>query len=423
MRVPFAIGCGCLFAACSAPSAEQVNDTETEDSNVLLDTDSGTVAVDTDLTDTDIVDTNLDTDMDTDVDTDVAWVDPCVDWSTGVCEIADVGLELIPVATPGANGLTVHPTTGDVYLVLNGADFWCSGQPDGDATYAETLSIIDGSTATEVANVPTDPGPVWPIVDVARDRVYVAASGAGGTIVAHDPATGSALETWNLGGRPHDMGLDVQGSTMVVSNTYDMSQTYVSVWDLDDEVELSHPAVPGLPHKIVVDDDERVAYVVSLGAGEITAIDLVTGQVVDTLSSGDIPQTSGMVFSPSRRILYVGKTAGTTPEEGNTLVAVDVDTGQIVGTTGTFLPNVSTPTRPWQMALDDETGLLYAALANSSSVIVVNVDTMTPVGLIEVDTCPWAVVLDVDRGYGYVSHNEAATVARFDLDKVTSALE
>ncbi len=141
------------------------------------------------------------------------------------------------------------------------------------------------------------------------------------------------------------------------------------------------------------------------------------------LSSGSTPQTSAMIYSPTRRALYVGKTAGATPTSGVTIVGVDVKSGALTSEVGTFTPSSNTPTRPWGgFGLDDARGLLYAAVANSNLVAVIDVDSSTTLGVFEVDACPWAVALDVARDVGYVSSNGSAFLTVFKLSAVMKAL-
>jgi DNA-binding beta-propeller fold protein YncE len=344
----------------------------------------------------------------------------CTDASLGVCRIADAGIRHIPIARAGANGLAVDPATGLVYVVINGATSpWCGDK----GNFNPGLSIVDPAGNRELAAVATGEGPVWPLVDARRRLVYVAGSGGAGTIAVHDPRNGSLIRSFTIGGRPHDLGLDPLGSLMLVSNTFDKSQTWSSALNVDTGAVTANISVPELPHKVVVDESRRVAYVVSLGSGQITAVDLATGAKVREFSSGPTPQTSAMVFSPTRRMLYVGKTGGATPTSGHTMVAVNVDSGTVVGEVGTFTPGASTPTRPWGgFGLDDASGLLYAAMGNTNFVAVVDVVSLRPLGLFEVDACPWAVTLDVARGQGYASSNQSAALSAFDLTKVMRSL-
>jgi len=219
----------------------------------------------------------------------------CVDTSLGVCTIRDAGITHIPLSRAGANGLAVDARSGLVYVVINGeTGVWCGGTQK----YPEGLSIVDPAQLRETALVATGPGPVWPLVDQRRNKVYVAASGAAGTVVVHTPVTGAIERSFKVGGRPHDLGLDPAGSLMLVSNTFDKSQTFISLLNVDTGVVQANIQVPELPHKVAVDELNRVAYTVSLGAGGITAVDLATGTKRGSLSSGSIPQTSAMVYSP-----------------------------------------------------------------------------------------------------------------------------
>jgi DNA-binding beta-propeller fold protein YncE len=344
----------------------------------------------------------------------------CSDQSLGVCRIADAGVRQIPLARAGANGLAVDPSTGRVYIAINGATTpWC-----GDAgAITPGLSIVDPSANREVAVVTTGESPVWPLVDVTRGKVYVAGSGGRGTVAVHNRTTGALERSIVLGGRPHDLGIDPAGSRMVVSNTFDLTQRFVSVVDVATDAIVSTISVPDLPHKVVVDSAARVAYVVSLGAGQVTAIDLVSGAKLRDFSSGLIPQTSAMAYSPARRRLYVAKTAGTTPTSGTTIVSIDPATGTIEASMGTFTPSSPSPTRAWGgFGLDDANGLLYAAVANSSLVSVVDLATLKPLAVFGVADCPWAVALDVARGTGYVASNRTAMLTAFDLAKVKRAI-
>lgn len=344
----------------------------------------------------------------------------CSDTSLGVCRISDAGVRQIPISRAGANGLAVDTTSGLVYVVINGATApWCGdrGQPPSG------LSIVDPAAGRETAMVASGLSPVWPLVDAARGKVYVASSGGAGTLAVHQLGTGRLERQFTIGGRPHDLGLDPRGRLLLVSNTFDSSQTWISTVDVETGMVVTNLQVPELPHKVVVDERDRVGYAVSLGSGRITAVDLASGAKLREFGSGPIPQTSAMVFSPTRRRLYVAKTAGSTPTAGSTIVSLDVDSGALSGEMGTFTPGSAQPTRAWGgFGLDDAAGLLYAAMANTNFVVVVDIAAMKPVGVFEVAACPWAVALDVPRGVGYVSSNQAEALTVFDLARVKAAL-
>lgn len=345
---------------------------------------------------------------------------PCADQTLGVCKIADAGIRHIALSRAGANGLALDAASGRVYVVINGATSpWC-----GDVgQFQSGLSIVDPAANQELAIVATGVAPVWPLVDAQRGKVYVAGSGASGTVAVHHPVTGTLERSFVLGGRPHDLGLDPAGNLMLVSNTFDLSQTWISLVNVVSGAIAATIQVPSLPHKVVVDATARRAYAVSLGAGQITEVDLATGAKLREFTSGPIPQTSAMSYSPSTKRLYVGKTAGSTPSGGHTVVAVDVASGAVVGSVGTFTPASPVGRRAWGgFGLDDANGLLYAAVANSNMVAVVDMVAMKPVAVFDVDACPWAVTLDVARGFGYVSSNQSAALTVFDLKKVMQAI-
>ncbi len=165
------------------------------------------------------------------------------------------------------------------------------------------MSIVDPSAGRETAIVTTAEGPVWPLVDSRRAKVYVAGSGGAGTVAVHDPRTGAIDRSFTIGGKPHDLGLDPAGSLLLVSNTFDKAQTHVSAVNVDTGAVISTIVVPELPHKVVVDEKVRVGYVVSLASGQITSVDLSTGaKLRDAL---DLPRGVGYVSSNQAAALTV----------------------------------------------------------------------------------------------------------------------
>ena len=209
----------------------------------------------------------------------------------------DTGLRIIQLSGSGTNGLDIDSQTGLVYAVNNGsvADaMWCGKTPVSKPG-RDTLSIVDSFSGVETAAIPTDGAPVWPWVSVANDEVYVAASRTG-TVVVHSRGTGERLDSINVGGLPHDLALDPGSGRLIVSNTNDGSQEFLSVVDITTRSLVAHRRVVKFPHKIAVDFEAGVAYVVSVESGMVSVVDTTDGQVIGTFatsSSGRRGQRSG----------------------------------------------------------------------------------------------------------------------------------
>jgi len=327
----------------------------------------------------------------------------------GVRLIEDVGLRVVKLSSGGTNGLDVDPATGLVYAVSNSTvGAWCGG-PVG--TRRDLLMVVDPVEAREVAAVPTVRAPVWSLAAGSGSVVYVA--GSDGVIGIHDRASRAQTGSIAVGGLPHDLGYDAASGYLLVSNTHDQSQDYVSVVDTRARSVIAAHRVGGKPHKIVVDPATRRAYVISVANGRISVVDMSTGALerqIDTGGSGTLGAAlrSGRAFAPSR--------PSAAPD---TLRVVDLRTGQ--GTTTTpFLAMGGHPV--WGMAVDDAAGLLYASIGDSDLVGVLDVSSLRALAVFRVADCAWGVKLDPERGRGYVTGADEGTVSVFDLRKVSAAL-
>lgn len=118
-------------------------------------------------------------------------------------------------AVVGAQGVALDPSTGLVYIGLNGAIVsGCAG--DGSVAGGTTvaagpgagqISVVDPARSLEIAAVASGGAPVWPTVDPDRGVVYMSNSGAA-NVTVHNAATGTRLSTIAIGGKPYMGGLD-----------------------------------------------------------------------------------------------------------------------------------------------------------------------------------------------------------------------
>ena len=118
----------------------------------------------------------------------------------------------------GAEGISLDENTGYMYIGLNGSiisgcdgDASLGGQPVGGGE----LSAINPISGIELFSVKTGGAPIWPTVDSDRGYVYVMGSGDG-TVTTHELNTGSIINVINIGGKPHQGGLDYSSGKMVI---------------------------------------------------------------------------------------------------------------------------------------------------------------------------------------------------------------
>jgi hypothetical protein len=315
-------------------------------------------------------------------------------------------------AVVGAEGVALDPTTGLVYIGLNGTIIsgcegdgsLIGGRPSQQGPGAHHMSIVNPSQAREIAAVRTGFAPIWPTVDPSRRLVYMMGSG-NGSVTVHNAADGSTVKTITVGGRPHQGGLDYSTRLMLVGNTVRSSdviseQNHATVVNTATDAIAREFETSPAPHGVVVDQDRHVAYFSAVGDGAIVAVSAATGQV---LMSGVPKSAYGSSFggnnmlarqAATRRLFQVNTQQGATG-----IIAVDEVTlkAEKLITLGTTSPI------PWGMWVDEPNRLLFAALPNSNTVAVVDLDTLTHVVNIPAGTCPYAVAVDPERRLGVVS--------------------
>lgn len=333
--------------------------------------------------------------------------------AAGVVKLNDVGLRQIALSSGGTNGLDIDPSTGLVYAVNNSAvSDWCGQKIE---KRSDSLHIIDPDQAKELVAVATDKGPVWPLIDTNKGQVYVATSSEG-IVALHKINSGEKLGTIKVGGLPHDLGLDPTSNLLFVSNTNDGSQKYVAVVDtLTASVVAQHQVAP-LPHRIMVDKNLRVAYVVSVDSGIISIFNTENGQPAGQIETGG---KGTLAYSASKRRLFVPDAS--TPGQPEGVRVIDAESKKSVGTIGPFL--TSAGHQAFGLAVDEKNGLLYASLGDSSYVGIADLNTLKPLAIFDANACTWGIKLDEQRQRGYVTNAISGHVTMFDLGKISAELK
>lgn len=321
------------------------------------------------------------------------------------------------VGAIGSQGIALDPTTGLVYIVINGTiTGYCDGDPLKDPLAPRPrrvgdnqMSIINPSTAREIALVPTGGAPVWPTVDPIRRVVFVANSGSG-TVTIHDAATGAAAGSVEVGGMPHMGGLDYTTRLMVVGNTVSRgdtaaTQNHSSIVDTPTNRVVREFESGPAPHGMAVDQERHLAYFTSVGDGSITVVNMTTGQdlfsAVPKAVYGAAQGNNNMLArqAATRRLFQVNSQTGYAG-----VIVIDEVTLKAEGLIrfGSF--------NPWGLWVDEPNRLLFAALPNANAIGVADLDTLTHVATIPVGACPYSVAVDPDRQIGATSNQGSPTV-------------
>ena len=336
-------------------------------------------------------------------------------------------------AVKGAEGIALDPTTGLVYIGLNGniisgceGDATRGGAPLTPGPGTNQMSIVNPSTSREVAAVSTGLAPIWPTVHPSRGVVYMMGSGGTGTVTVHNASDGRVVKTIRVGGRPHMAGLDYSTGLMLVGNTVRSSnvvaeQNHATVINTATDAITREFETSPAPHGVVVDQERDLMYFSAVGDGAIVVVSAATGQV---LSSGIPKSAYGADFGGNNMLTRQAATrrlfqVNTQPGKTGILVAdeVTLTAEKVIGMTDNAVP--------WGMTVDEPNRLLFAALPNRNVVAVVALDTLTHVVNIPVGACPYAVAVDPQRRIGVTSNQgtptENASASILNLCPVYSA--
>ncbi len=316
-------------------------------------------------------------------------------------------------AVAGAEGIALDPTTGLVYIGLNGAIIsGCVG--DGTTTPgpgAGQLSVVNPSQAREIAAVRTGLAPIWPTVHPARGLVYMMGSGGAGTVTVHSASDGSVVRTITVGGRPHMGGLDYSTGLMVVGNTVRSSnavaeQKHASVVNMTTNAVVREFETSPAPHGMAVDQERHIAYFSAVGDGAIVAVSTETGQV---LLSGVPKSAYGSAFGNNNMLARQAATRRLFQSNAQTGAVGIIVVDEVTLAAEKVISLGSTSPIPWGMWVDEPNRLLFAALPNSDAVGVVDLDTLTHVANIPVGKCPYAIAVDPERRIGVTSNQGSPT--------------
>lgn len=202
------------------------------------------------------------------------------------------------------------------------------------------------------------------------------------------------------------------GNLMVVSNTYNQSQSYYSVIDLETRTVTASYSSPHLPHPIVVDSDKKIAYMMGVDDASVVVIDMTTGQPQETFAlTGGGGQ---LAVSKKFNKFYTSSSA-----PGTATASFDLTTRQSLGTIG-----FSGLTAPGSSIAIDETGqLMFVVLGDDNAIGIADAKTLKPLGYIQVGRCPYGVRVDAPRNRAFVTNSGSHSLTMIDLEKVRDAVD
>jgi YVTN family beta-propeller protein len=193
---------------------------------------------------------------------------------------------------PGVHGVLAVPELGVVYA---------------SATNENTIKVIDSESLSIVATIPGGDYPDGLAYAPSVSKLYVSDE-RGGTDTVIDTASREVIATIPLGGEAGNTVFD-PGSGRVFVAVQTQNQL-VEIDPMSDTVVGVHDT-PGCvsPHGLVIDAENRMAFIGCQGNARVAAMDMNTMQVTDIQTTGRTPDV--LVFDPRLRMVYVAAEDGT----------------------------------------------------------------------------------------------------------------
>jgi YVTN family beta-propeller protein len=234
---------------------------------------------------------------------------------------------------PGVHGVLAVPDLGRVYATATGAD---------------QVAVIDPGSLAVVATVPGGRYPDGLAYDPELGKLYVSDE-TGGTDTVIDTSTNQVVATIDLGGDVGNTQFDPASHRILVAVG---ARNQLAAIDPSIDRVVATIDTPGCdqPHGLVLDPDQRRAFVACQGNDKLVVLDLGTTQPLFTDDVGKDPDV--VAFDPALHLVYVGAERGPLTIFGDDGGAVRRIGQQDVG------PDAHA------VAVDPETHHLYVPLQN-----------------------------------------------------------
>ena len=254
--------------------------------------------------------------------------------------------------------------------VVQGSPVEAAFTPDGRYVYVSNYKMF---------------GPGWnPVADDSCDR----GDWDDSFVYKIDVATLEIVTVVPTGAVPKFLAVSPDGSRLVVSNWCGFD---VSVIDTATDTELGRVDVGRHPRGVAIRSDSRYAYVTVMGEARIDVIDLQSLNVVNSLNDAAGTTPRHVVLSADDRYLYVSN------HTMNSVRKIDLSTGEVVGTAST---GVETRT----MAISDDGESLYVVNYRDGTISKVRTSDMETLQTVYSGVHPVGITYDADTRQVWVAN-------------------
>jgi len=202
-----------------------------------------------------------------------------------------------------------------------------------------------------------------------------------------------------VGSSPYSIAVTPDGKTAYVGNDSSESLNVINL-----QTGQAGPALElgANLYVIAISPDGKTVYMTT-SSGKVLILDTQTNQVVGSIPvEGETAGLWGVGFTPD------GKTAYVLNEGADSIVTVDTQTRQIIGTP------IPTGEEPISVAFTPDGKKAYVTNYESNNVSVIDVQSRQNVGTIPVGEEPWGLSITPDGKKAYVANYGEGTVSVID---------
>jgi len=278
-------------------------------------------------------------------------------------------------------GIKVSPDGSVFYVALSGSPKCPPTMDDEECEKmvadksADGIAEVNAVTQEVVRILPSGSDPEQFDVNWETGRLYVSNEDTHTSSIL-DLNSGTLLMTIPTGLEPEGVRLTPDGSRFYVSGEV---ASDITVLDANTGDEITRIGVGLRPRDILFTADSSTAFISAEFGGAINIIDVasnsMTGEI--PMPEGSLPM--GLVLSPDESMLYVAN------GRGQTVTAIDLASRQVVN-------SVVVGPRPWGLAISPDGTTLYSANGPSDDVSVIDIASFEVVKKIPVGETPWGVV-------------------------------
>jgi DNA-binding beta-propeller fold protein YncE len=271
---------------------------------------------------------------------------------------------------------------------------------------AASATIVDLATSA-ITHIPVGNGPHEAAISPDGKWGFISVYGVGGPqgagnqIAVIDMAEKKVARMIDLGTytRPHGV-VPVAGSPLKLIVTSETTQNIITV-DAEKGVVLGAiPTGAQGSHMVAVQADAKRAYTANVGAGTMTAFDLVTGKVMGSVPIG--PRSEGLATTMDGNEVWIGSNDAGTVSVVN-VAAMKVDT--VLGGFGT----------PYRMAVSPNRQIAVIVEAQGNRVSLIDARARKPIGTVDVGGSPRGVAISPDSKTAFITLGPENAVVVVDL--------